>query len=152
MEEYKIEILKELTIQDAEKLSELYKELMPETLQNPEKIWQISRQMLEKEGYFLICVRDQGQIIGTVLAIKCDTLAMNGKEFLILEDFVIKAAYRNLGIGRELLKYTELLAEKENCWATMLLSSESRIDAHRFYQSNDFTDPVKGFRRISKGV
>lgn len=150
---YKIEILKKITIQEAEQLAVLYNELMPQSIQRAETILDISEKMLRKKEHFLICARKQEEIIGTVLAVCCNTLAMNGKKFLILEDFVVKENYRNLGIGKELLKYTEVLAEEENCWATMLLSSESRKDAHRFYQSNGFDDPVKGFRRITeKGV
>ncbi len=148
MDKWQIEIIQELSERDAQELAELYAELMPEIEQIPQKIQMMADTLLTRDGHYLICAREIERIVGIVLAVSCQSLAMNGRGFLVLEDFVVRKTHRHQGIGQKLLAYAEQLAKKENCWAAMLLSSSRRTGAHRFYEANGFTDSVKGFRKV----
>lgn len=61
----------------------------------------------------------------------------NGKVAEILE-LIVLPAYRKRKIGQQALEFARALARKENCLVLELATSQSRVDAQRFYLENGF--------------
>jgi GNAT superfamily N-acetyltransferase len=53
-----------------------------------------------------------------------------------VEEFVVTATYRSLGVGRGLLDAAASWARERGCSHLELESGEARSDAHRFYTAN----------------
>ena len=55
-----------------------------------------------------------------------------------IEELVIDNSYRGNGIGRLLVDFSTKLALEHQCEVIELTSNFKRIEAHQFYQKNDF--------------
>ena len=62
-----------------------------------------------------------------------------GERVAILEDMVVLPAYRNSGIGAQLLEHAIDDARNRGCKRITLLTDASNELAHRFYQRSGFT-------------
>lgn len=74
-------------------------------------------------------------------------LGYEGKNFLVIEDVIVKREYRGLGIGSELMKCIDEFAIKSNCGYSILVSKAYRKKAHTFYEKSGFTEDVRGFKK-----
>ncbi|MBZ9579574.1 GNAT family N-acetyltransferase [Klebsiella quasivariicola] len=63
----------------------------------------------------------------------------------LISALVIEEASRGSGIGRQLLHAAERLARDKQCAQIELSSSEKRIRAHQFYESNGYKEVRKRF-------
>jgi GNAT superfamily N-acetyltransferase len=66
---------------------------------------------------------------------------------LYVEDLVVDADHRSLGVGRELLDHLEQRARAAGCHTVELDSGRQRVDAHRFYRRLGYEDVSRHFRR-----
>lgn len=85
----------------------------------------------------LVAERD-GQLLGTCTLHLIEHLAHNFARSAILEDLVVDAQARGLGIGRALLAEAAERARAWGCYKLALSSNQSREQAHRFYQGLGF--------------
>ncbi|MGY6251932.1 GNAT family N-acetyltransferase [Paraburkholderia caledonica] len=66
--------------------------------------------------------------------------------FAVVENLVVDQEGRGNGIGQALLREVERFCLSRNCSKMMLLSSASRVDAHRFFEQVGFHgDRKRGF-------
>ena len=65
-----------------------------------------------------------------------------------IPDFVVAEGERSAGIGKALLGRAVELARERRCWSITLESANWRVDAHRFYQREDWTDAAKSFGKL----
>jgi len=65
------------------------------------------------------------------------------KRHLFVYELVTDEKYRSQGYGKMMLEYLSDYAKVGACENLVLTSGALRVDAHRFYESNDFTN--KGF-------
>ncbi|MFM0191682.1 GNAT family N-acetyltransferase [Paraburkholderia strydomiana] len=66
--------------------------------------------------------------------------------FAVVENLVVDQECRGNGIGQALLREVERFCLSRNCSKMMLLSSASRVDAHRFFEQVGFRgDRKRGF-------
>ncbi|MDM8347664.1 GNAT family N-acetyltransferase [Pseudomonas sp. sp1636] len=85
----------------------------------------------------LVAERD-GKLLGSCTLHLIEHLAHNFARSAILEDVVVAADARGLGIGRALLAKAAEHARAWGCYKLALSSNHSREDAHRFYANLGF--------------
>lgn len=140
-------IIEKLQKEDIPELLELYKMLV--SFENTlEKSQDIYEEILKDENYSVFVVKENNQLIGSAMAICCKSLACEGKNFLVIEDVIVKEGLRGRGVGRKLFEYIDEYAIKNNCMYSILVSSDYRKGAHAFYEKMGFADGVRGFRKL----
>jgi GNAT superfamily N-acetyltransferase len=93
----------------------------------------------------LVC-EINGRVRGTVLVCLCADAMYAGQPFAVVENFVVDQECRDNGIAQALLREVERFCLARNCSKMMLLSSASRVDAHRFFEQTGFRgDRKRGF-------
>ncbi|MEX6503104.1 GNAT family N-acetyltransferase [Pseudomonas zhanjiangensis] len=85
----------------------------------------------------LVAERD-GQLLGTCTLHLIEHLAHNFARSALLEDVVVDADARSLGIGRALTLRAAERARAWGCYKLALSSNRSREAAHRFYEQLGF--------------
>lgn len=90
-----------------------------------------------KDRLVLVAERD-GRLLGTCTLILIEHLAHNFARSAILEDVVVDHEARGLGIGQALTLRAAQHARAWGCYKLALSSSQSREEAHRFYQKLGF--------------
>jgi GNAT superfamily N-acetyltransferase len=72
-----------------------------------------------------------------------------GARVALLEDMVVAPAWRNAGIGSQLLEAAIAHARQAGCQRITLLTDDINTDAQRFYGRHGFThSPMVPFRRL----
>lgn len=61
-----------------------------------DKLFEIYKEMLINENYYLVVVKEDNEVIGFVIGICCKCLVVF---FLVIEDVVVKEGLRGKGIG-----------------------------------------------------
>lgn len=79
-----------------------------------------------------------GEIVGTFALLIMDNLAHLGAPSGIVEDVVVKAAYRSRGIGRQMMEHAYARCKEAGCYKMALSSNLKREAAHRFYERLGF--------------
>ncbi|WP_220669724.1 GNAT family N-acetyltransferase [Paraburkholderia fungorum] len=129
---------------DADALQSLYRQLVNDENVNPTES-QI--QILEEDArtQLLVC-EIEGHVRGTVLICLCSDAMYAGQPFAVVENLVVDLEFRGNGVGRALLREVEQFCLSRNCSKMMLLSSASRVRAHRFFEQVGFSgDRKRGF-------
>lgn len=97
-----------------------------------------------REDYRLFVAKCDGHVWGSAIGIVCQAL---DAPFLVIENVVVDAAYRNQGIGRKMFAALDEFANEKGCGYAILVSSGFREGAHRFYETMGYTEDVRGFRK-----
>lgn len=137
-------IIEKLKIGDLSQVLELHSTLVPFEI-SFDKALEMYKEMLSNENYFLAVAKENEEIIGSATGICCKTLTV---PFLVIEDVVVKEGLRGKGIGRKLMESLDSFAVSKNCAYAILVSSDFRKKAHKFYENHGFTDSVRGFRKV----
>lgn len=141
-----------LTIQhakdaDLESLSKLYEELIGERT-NLDKMNQNFRLMESNPNYIVLTAKEDNSVIGSVMGIICLDLVGECKPFMVIENVVVKSAWRGRGIGAKLMEEIEEIGRERNCYYTMFVSGSHRKEAHQFYKAIGYDlDFVQGFKK-----
>ena len=137
-------IIEKLKIDDLSQVLELHSTLVPFEI-SYDKSLKIYKEMLENDNYYLVVVKEDNNILGCAIGICCQCLAVS---FLVIEDVIVKDGLRGKGIGKKLMNSLDEFAEKKQCAYAILVSSDFRKNAHKFYENIGFTDSVRGFRKV----
>ncbi len=106
------------------------------------------RLILENEQYVLLGAYHNGELAGTAMGIVCMDLTGDCRPFMVVENVVVSANHRKLGIGRQLMLAMEEHAKERNCCYVILVSGKQRVEAHRLYESLGYRDEgAEGFRK-----
>ncbi|WP_350030099.1 GNAT family N-acetyltransferase [Caballeronia sp. AZ7_KS35] len=99
----------------------------------------------DRRTRLLVCEVD-GEVRGTVLIGLCMDAMYASQPFAVVENLVVHRDFRGTGIGQALLREAERFCQASDCSKMMLLSSETRRDAHRFFERAGFrADSKRGF-------
>lgn len=129
---------------DARALQSLYRQLVDD---DNVDVTEAQIDMLEADARSKLLVCEiNGHIRGTVLICLCSDAMYAGQPFAVVENLVVDDTCRGKGIGQALLQEAEEFCRLSNCSKMMLLSSASRVDAHRFFEHVGFlADRKRGF-------
>jgi GNAT superfamily N-acetyltransferase len=90
--------------------------------------------------------RLDGRPVGTVDLLVVENLTHGGQPWAIVENVVVDAAARRLGVGRALMAEAERLSREASCYKLQLLSHQRRTWAHEFYRRLGYEETARGFR------
>ncbi|WP_189462316.1 GNAT family N-acetyltransferase [Jeongeupia chitinilytica] len=126
---------------DAAGIQALYAELVGHTdlAVQPERIEQVSRDA--STALFVAEVR--GVLCGSALVSLCNDVMFRSQPFAVVENVIVTATHRGVGIGRLLFAHIEAFCLKADCSKIMLLSSIERAEAHRFFERVGFAGTRK---------
>lgn len=85
----------------------------------------------------ILVARCEGQVIAMVSLLFTISTALGGRVAL-LEDMVVKPAYRGQGIGSQLLNYALTFASTQQVLRMTLLTDHDNIAAQNFYKQHGF--------------
>ena len=122
---------------DAQALSVLLQQLAPDEAGPDAKLLALRLNESAVNQVVLVAERD-GKLLGTCTLNLIEHLAHNFARSAILEDVVVDADARGLGIGQALIDKAVERARAWGCYKLALSSNQSREQAHRFYARQGF--------------
>jgi GNAT superfamily N-acetyltransferase len=139
--------VQKLTQSDLPELAVLYQELMGEPT-NLEAMSATFQRMEANPAYLVLVAKLNGVVVGSLMGIVCLELVGPCNPFMVVENVIVAAGQRRIGVGRLLMREIERLARERNCSLIEFCSSGNRKDAHRFYESMGYgLGVVQGFRK-----
>lgn len=114
----------------------LYQALCPEAPVRvlPEQIAELKRD----PNNFLFVYEMDGNIVGTVFLTICLSPMFGNQPFGLFEYFIVDQKFRRQGIGSKLTDHLIKVCRERKCTRIILLSNNSRKEAHAFYESKGF--------------
>ena len=124
-------IYRKAVLADCEKIYSLMCELEGEELPH-ETFCEIYREQVNsKRQYCLVAEKDD--VILAVLNLRFEGQLHHGEYIAEVMEFVVGAAYRSQGLGKQMFEKAIEIAESYGCAQIELASNQIRKDAHRFY-------------------
>jgi L-amino acid N-acyltransferase YncA len=147
--------IRRATEDDIPRILELYNEQLvleaspAESQQNPsiEDYRKVFSEIDALPGCELLVAEEQGKVVGTTVLAILPNLSHSALPWAIVENVVVDSEYRRRGIGRLLMDYVVAMAREAGCYKVQLMSSNSRHEAHKFYESIGYRASAVGFRR-----
>jgi len=137
-------VMRRAVADDAPHLERLYRQLVdnPDICVLPGRIEALAD---DPATALFVCDVD-GQVRGTVLVSLCRDVMFRHQPFAVVENLVLDESVRGQGIGALLLRHVEQFCAAHDCSKMMLLSSVTRVEAHRFFAGMGFRgDNKRGF-------
>lgn len=139
-------VVRDAITNDFAAINSLYQILLPE-IRMEFDIFKSSLKKIGNEPFNKLLVATLYEhVIGTVQCTICDAAAFNGRPHMVIDYFVVSNKYRRMGVGTTLFNEALAFAKTHNVKSIVLVSSNERKHAHKFYKKLKFSDKVKGFR------
>ena len=136
-----------LEFEDLKGLKELYEDAFG-GITDFEKMTQTFEKIKNDSSHVILCAKENGKVVGSVLGVICSELIGQSTPFMVLEDVAVLQTHRRRGIAKTLLTEIEKYAKLENCNMILFVSSSHRQGAHQLYESLGYgIDPVNGYRK-----
>ena len=140
-------LVEPITFAELPDVARLYEELAgkPTDSEKMEKnfVW-----MQSNPDYIVLGAKVDGVLVGTLLGIVCHDILGECRPFMVVENVIVSGGQRRQGIGRSLMYKIEELATAQNCLYIMFVSSSTRAEAHKFYESIGYqSNFVQGFKK-----
>jgi GNAT superfamily N-acetyltransferase len=140
-------LIREAQVNDCNYLEMLYKVLVPKS-KNIKVLPERINQILNDQNNFLFLYDDNGIIEGTIFVTLCLDPMYEFRPYAVVENVIVRPESRNKGIGKNLLEHVEKLCIDRECTKIMLISSNSRTEAHTFFMKNGYNGNIsKGFKK-----
>ncbi len=139
--------IRPVTEQDLPGLLALYNELY-HVPTNPDRMQQNFRRMAANPDYLVLgAFTEQGEIVGSALAIICIDIIAGCQPWAMVENVITTERVRGQGVGRLVMSGLEEFARQRGCSYIQLTTS--RPDAHGFYSAIGYNgDVVRAFRKL----
>jgi GNAT superfamily N-acetyltransferase len=99
-------------------------------------------------GNSLIVGDADGRVVATYQLTFITGLSLRATRRAQVESVRVTKKLRSEGVGAALMRDAEMRAQHEGCGLIQLTTSNSRTDAHRFYESLGFTPSHIGFKKL----
>jgi len=140
--------LQTATVDDLESLAQLYEELSGEKTDIC-KMKENFKVMESNPNYVVLVAKENNLVVGSVMGIICLDLVHKCKPFMVIENVIVRNAWRGRGIGVKLMEGIEEIARRRECYYTMFVSGCHRKEAHQFYKTIGYDlDFVQGFKKF----
>jgi len=150
MQSTKIKILKHATTANLKDINRLLSQLsLGKTPPRPLIYGQFTSLLKQKNMFFLVVMSGagaKGRIIGFVVMY---LIRIPSGLLAVAEDLIIDEPYRKWGIGRLLMEYAVVLAEKKYARHISLRTNPQRIEANKLYEQMGFHLMPTNFFRIN---
>ncbi|HSD38150.1 MAG TPA: GNAT family N-acetyltransferase [Rhodocyclaceae bacterium] len=133
-------------IDEAERVIDLYREYNrpPDTPLSSEQARAIFT-ALSAVGHVAVAEND-GALIGSYSLYICPNLSRGGRPFGVIENVIVAATSRHMGVGKALMKHAQQSAVAANCYKLMLSTGCMSQENHLFYMSCGFIGDKLGFQ------
>ena len=122
---------------DIEDLAELYRQFWDEKSEI-ENMQNIFKELEDNDHYIQLSALKEGNLVGSILGIVCESLYGKCEPFLVIEDFIVDKNYRHQGIGTALIEELEKRVKQKGCSYVILVTEKERKGAISFYESVGF--------------
>ena len=137
-------MVREAKKEDLNALLELYlflhEDSIPESDLHLENTW---TQIIEDRNHHLLVNEIDGKIVSSCVCVIIPNLTRNVRSYAFVENVVTHADYRKKGYAGECLNYARKIAEQENCYKMMLLTSSKNLETLRFYEKAGYNSSDK---------
>ena len=137
-------MVREAKKEDLNALLELYlflhEDSIPESDLHLENTW---TQIIEDRNHHLLVNEIDGKIVSSCVCVIIPNLTRNVRSYAFVENVVTHADYRKKGYAGECLDYARKIAEQENCYKMMLLTSSKNLETLRFYEKAGYNSSDK---------
>ncbi|MDR2424830.1 MAG: GNAT family N-acetyltransferase [Prevotellaceae bacterium] len=124
-------------------LLDLYKQLNPDNILPDEFTVKNVWNEIEKQSVKYFVARDKDKIVAACYICIIPNLTYGGKSIGYIENVVTDKNYRRKGIGKKIIENAVNHAKANNCYKVVLQSGNSRMEAHKFYESIGFDGDAK---------
>lgn len=137
----------ELKKSDLEDLSRLYQQLIPNEV-SIEKMESVYEKNRNNKNHIALVAKENGLLLGTLMAYICEMYFGQCKSFMVIEDFVVDRDERGRGIDANLMQAAERKAEEMNCSYIMLITDTDREESRKFYKNLGYsTEEYRAFKK-----
>lgn len=123
--------------------------LMPEfeEVTRADDYWTAVEETRRQRGDVLVA-EDDGEVVGVLQVIIFQHFQHAGGWCCEIESVHVRSDTRSRGIGAQLLRAAEDIAQDRRCYRIQLTSRNVREDAHRFYLANGYGQTSQGFKKF----
>jgi GNAT superfamily N-acetyltransferase len=141
-------ILRAATVDQAEELRALYRELHPDDAQltSDDIARELTSIQSDSRRVYALLDRDS-TLIGTIDVFIMRNLTRRARPWIGVENLVVAARRRRAGHGEAMLEAVVSFADSIGAYKVQLISATGRTDAHRLYERCGFRVAGHGFRR-----
>ncbi|MGR8930055.1 MAG: GNAT family N-acetyltransferase [Gammaproteobacteria bacterium] len=97
----------------------------------------LSRIIADSTVGHIFLARQNSRVVGMVSLLYSVSTALGGRVAL-LEDMVVAANHRGVGIGSQLIEHALAFARRHSCRRVTLLTDADNLSAQRFYRRHGF--------------
>lgn len=131
--------IKPATIAHLAELNRLYAEMDGLPLLPTGEIQSLFKQISQYPNYTIYIAWLQQEAVGTFSLLYVPTMMHRGyHQYAVLDAVSVAAAYRNQGIGKQMMQTALKLCQAAGCYKVTLSSNLKRDRAHHFYESLGF--------------
>ena len=127
--------IREASNSDLPALLELYMQLhdnpMPEINEKLKTLW--TSILAQPDHHVLVGIEDQRLVCSCVLIV-VPNLTRSQRPYALIENVITDQAYRNRGHATSILQFAKNIAQHENCYKIMLMTSSKQESTLRFYE------------------
>ncbi len=127
--------VREIKENELNELLELYTHLhetgVPEQSETLKNTWAT---IMNDKNHHIIVAEENGRLVSSVVCVIIPNLTRNVRPYAFIENVVTHSEYRKQGYATACLNYARDIAERENCYKMMLLTSAKTEDTLNFYK------------------
>jgi GNAT superfamily N-acetyltransferase len=136
-----IEKVRQIKYEELESLLSLYKHLVPDDpkLEINTALKEHWDEILSDPSYFYLVIEEDNMLVssGNISIIK--NMTRSARPYGLIENVVTHPDYRNKGYGTAILKTAVRIAQKNDCYKVMLMTSRKDESTLRFYEKAGFS-------------
>lgn len=137
-------MIREAKKEDLPQILELYLHLhetsVPEQSEPLRRVW--AKIMADDDHHLIVC-EVEGILVASCVCVIIPNLTSGVRPYAFVENVVTHAEYRGKGYATACLNYARELAQKENCYKMMLLTSSKSPKILEFYQTAGYNSTDK---------
>ena len=118
----------------------LHEKSVPEMTEHLKNTWDT---IINDGNYHIIVKEVDGKIVASCVCVIIPNLTHSIRPYALIENVVTHSDYRGKGYATECLNFAKALAEKENCYKIMLLTSSKEQNTLNFYRKAGYNSSDK---------
>lgn len=138
-------MIRKLELKDLEEVFELLDELYENKIEYSIFVQKYKASLKDNSFYGIVATEDN-KVVGVLISRIINRLAKK-KNILFIDDLIVNREHRNTGIGKLLIQDATNYAISKDCGALELTSMIENVNAHKFYENNDFEKRQYKFKK-----
>lgn len=132
--------VRDIRIDELDKLLELYKHLNPDdpVLSIDERLKSIWNEILDNPDQFCLVMEEDSLLVSSCIVVIIKNLTRNARPYALIENVITHENYRKRGYGTAVIKRAIEIAKENGCYKVMLMTSRKKESTLRFYEKAGF--------------